>query len=215
MDTLDLYKDRQPYEVILEVKGGKKTYKIPTELTIEETERILEVELRINATAKEEIENKKDEKIKLDRYFSFLLEYILILLQHYQHEITLDDLKKTISRAEAIRIFEFFKKQRFLNLLGLAGSADNDGVKKKPISAEQQLEALRQSITFLVMNGFSLLEVRKLYFDEFIQYSNCLIYFEEKKGNIKEGTYKALKEKNDGDVVSLKKQLFSIQKNGK
>jgi hypothetical protein len=215
MDTLDLYKDRTPYNVVLEVKGGKKTFKIPTELTVEETERLLEAELKISAIVKQEVEDKKDEKEKVDQYFSFLLEYILLLLQHYQKNLTMTDLRKMISRAEAIRIFEFFKKQRFLHLLGLDGSADNGGSKKKTESVEKQLELLRQSITFLVINGFGLLEIRKLYFDEFLQYYNSLIYFKEKMGEVKEGTYQTLTENNSGDISSLKNQLFNIQKNGK
>lgn len=58
-----------------------------------------------------------------------------------------------------------------------------------------------------------MLEVRKLYLDEFFTFHNSLIFVKEKMGVIKEGTYQALKDRNDGDVSSLKKQLFNIQKN--
>jgi len=214
METLDLYKDRRPYTVILEVKGGKKTFKIPTELTVEESERLLEAEIRISALSKEEVEAGKEAERQLDVYFALLKEYILILLQHYQPKLEMDDLNKMLSRAEIVKIFEFFKKQRFLKLLGLDG-AEEDDVKKKTEKPENRLEALRQSITFLIGSGFSLLELRKLYLDEFLSYYNSVVYIKEKKGEIKEGTYQALKAKGDGDVLSLKKQLFSIQKNGK
>jgi len=214
METLDLYKDRKPYTVILEVKGGKKTFKIPTELTVEESERLLEAEIRISALSKEEVEEGKEAEKQLDVYFALLKEYILILLQHYQTKLEMADLNKMLSRAEVVKIFEFFKKQRFLKLLGLDG-AEEDDVKKKTEKPENRLDALRQSITFLVVSGFSLLELRKLYLDEFLSYYNSLVYIKEKKGEIKEGTYQTLKAKGDGDVFSLKKQLFSIQKNGK
>ena len=65
-----------------------------------------------------------------------------------------------------------------------------------------------------MINGFSLLEIRKLYIDEFFEFNTCLVYLKEKSGEIKEGTYKSLKGNKEGDIVSLKNQIFSIQKNG-
>lgn len=214
METLDLYKERRPYTVILEVKGGKKTFKIPTELTVEESERMLEAEIRVNALAKQEVEEETSEEV-LDRYFNNLLEYILVLLEHYQPDLTMEKLKKMLTRAEVVRIFEFFKKQRFLTLLGLDGSTQEAEPKKKTETAETRLDTLRQSITFLVLNGFGLLEVRKLYIDELLSFYNSLIYIKEKQGELKEGTYKSLKNQSKGDVVSLKNQIFNIQSNGK
>lgn len=211
MDTLDLYKDRKPYEVILEVRGGKQSFKIPTELTVEESERLLETEIRISKISNEEQSNKKEDKEKVQKYFDSLLEYILILLEHYQPEITMAKLKKLVTNVEALKIFEFFKKQRYLHILGLDATED-EGVKKKTISAEAQLDTLRQSITYLVVNGFGLLEVRKLYLDELLSFSNSLIYIKEKQGEIKEGTYKSLKDRSGGDLNSLKKQFFNIIK---
>lgn len=131
METLDLFKDRRPYKVLLEVKGGKKEFKLPTEFTVEESERLLEMEIRVSKIVQEEVKNKTEEKEKLDVFFNNILEYILMLLQHYQPEIEMAELKKIVSRAEAVRIFEFFKRQRFTHLLGLDGSANDDVVKKK------------------------------------------------------------------------------------
>lgn len=213
MENLDLYKDRAPYTVNLEVKGGKKTFKIPTELTVEESERLLEIEMRIAAASKEEASgNKRQDKQKVDAYIGFLLEYILILLQHYQPELDMAALKKMVSRAEAIKIFEFFKRQRFLKILGLDTSDQDDGSKKKIPSPAESLDALRRSITFLVINGFSLLELRKLYIDEFLAFYDSLVYIKEQNHELKEGTYQSFKAQSSGDISSLKRQIFNINK---
>jgi len=134
MQTLNLYKDRQPYTVNLELKGKIKSFKIPDELTIEESERLLEAEIQIAELSKQEIEDKKDEKEKLEQYFGSLYQYILILFSKYQPEIeSVEDIKKMMTQQEAIRVLEFFKKKRFLHLLGL-----DDEPESKKKSLKQQ-----------------------------------------------------------------------------
>jgi len=128
METLNLYKDRQPYEVILNLGGKKKTFKIPNELTIEESERLLEAEIQIAELSKQEIENKTDQDEKMKRYFNNLYQYILTLFNRYQPDIDLEELKKMMTQPEAIRVLEFFKKKRFLHLIG---ADDNEPKKKK------------------------------------------------------------------------------------
>jgi hypothetical protein len=137
MQTLNLYKDRQPYIVNLELKGKKKTFKIPNELTIEESERLLEAELQIAELSKQEVESKKDENEKIGQYFGSLYQYLLVLFSKYQPEIeTVEDIKKMMTQQEAIRVLEFFKKKRFLHLLGL--DDDESESKKK---SQKQLES--------------------------------------------------------------------------
>jgi len=132
MQTLNLYKDRQPYIVNIELKGKAKTFKIPNELTIEESERLLEAELQIAELSKQEVANKKDGEEKLDQYFSGVYQYLLILFSKYQPEIeTAEDIKKMMTQAEAIRVIEFFKKKRFLHLLGL-DDEESESKKKSP-----------------------------------------------------------------------------------
>ncbi len=209
MKTLDLYKERRPYDVILSIGGKKETYKIPTELTVEESERLLEYEIVIKKMTKEEVDEIEANE-KVDQYIDFLLDYILILLEHYQPELSKEKLKKMLTKPEVIRIFEFFKTQRFVHLLGLDESPDDS--KKKTENAEKQLEVLRQTITFLVMSGFGLLEIRKLYIDEFISFCNATVYMKEKRGELKEGSYDEMKNRGEDEVNSLKKQLFGIDK---
>jgi hypothetical protein len=130
METLNLFKDRHPYEIITELKGKKKTFKIPNELTIEESERLLEAEIQIMSLSKQEIGDKKDEEEKIKQYFNNLYQYLLVLFNRYQPEITLSDLKGMMSQAEAIRILEFFKSKRFLHLIGADEEPD---LKKKSL----------------------------------------------------------------------------------
>lgn len=62
----------------------------------------------------------------------------------------------------------------------------------------------------MVVSGFSLVELRKLYIDELDEYYMSLAYVLEKKGEIKEGTYRRLEAP---DVVSdLRSQLFKSKK---
>ena len=51
-------------------KKKKKTFKIPNELTIEESERLLEAELQIAELSKQEVKSKKGLKDKLWKLFS-------------------------------------------------------------------------------------------------------------------------------------------------
>ena len=135
MQTLNLYKDRQPYIVNLELKGKKKSFKIPNELTIEESERLLEAEIQIAELSKQQVENKKDEEEKINAYFNSLYQYLLILFSKYQPEFErVEDVKKIMTHQEAIRILEFFKKKRFVHLLGLD---DEPETKKKSLKQQK------------------------------------------------------------------------------
>jgi hypothetical protein len=65
-----------------------------------------------------------------------------------------------------------------------------------------------------VVNGFSLLEVRKLYLDEMYEYHEHLFFTLEKTGVFKEGTYdKMMSMKNksvpvEDTINQLRKQMF-------
>lgn len=65
----------------------------------------------------------------------------------------------------------------------------------------------------MVMYGFSLLDVRKLYYDEMEQYYFETVFNLEAMGRMKEGTYNKLmnntRESAKSTVASLRKQLFS------
>ena len=65
-------------------------------------------------------------------------------------------------------------------------------------------------ITFMVMHGFSLLEVRKLYFDELFEYYADIFLHLENRGEAKAGTYDKLRgvARVDDTLNVLRKQVF-------
>lgn len=69
-------------------------------------------------------------------------------------------------------------------------------------------------ITLMVINGFSLLELRKLYIDEFNQYHAELIFLLEKTGKAEVGSYDKIKSSNndieDNTANELRSQLSKI-----
>lgn len=132
METLDLFKDRRFYEVVLQVKGNKKKkYKIPCELTVEETERLMEQEVILSQRFKAEVsEDKTEQDQKLQEYFETVFEIISIMFSRYQPEMTPEKMKSLLTEKEAGKVLQFFKEKRFLQLLGLA---ETDDAKKKQI----------------------------------------------------------------------------------
>jgi hypothetical protein len=88
----------------------------------------MEAEIQLKALAKQEVTDKTDEEKKLDQYFNVLYQYLLILFNKYQPEIEkAEDIKKMMTQQEAVSVLEFFKKKRFLHLLG----ADDEEQKTK------------------------------------------------------------------------------------
>lgn len=67
-------------------------------------------------------------------------------------------------------------------------------------------------IAYLVINGFSLFDIRKLYIDELFFFYDETIYTLEKLGKVKEGEYDKIvsskKSKSDNTVNLLRRQLF-------
>ena len=71
----------------------------------------------------------------------------------------------------------------------------------------------------MVLNGFSLFDLKKLYIDELFSYYEEMFFNLEKMGKIKEGSYAKLKDSTDGSskntVNLLRKQLFRSMANAK
>lgn len=68
-------------------------------------------------------------------------------------------------------------------------------------------------IAVMVVNGFSLVELRKLYIDEFHQFYEEMYFVLEKNGSAKEGTYDKIVHSDKGTQVEntvnlLRKQMF-------
>lgn len=69
-------------------------------------------------------------------------------------------------------------------------------------------------VTFMVVSGFSLSDVRKLYIDEFQDFYLQLFYILEKTGRVKDGSYDKIKSRSENDdaqatVKLLRKQMFN------
>lgn len=135
METLDLFKGRRNYEVILQVKGNKKLKcKIPCELTVEETERLMEQEVILSQRFKAEVsEEKTEQDQKLQEYFETVFEIISIMFSRYQPEMTPEKMKSLLTEKEAVKVLQFFKEKRFLQLLGLA---EEEKEAKKKLKAQ-------------------------------------------------------------------------------
>lgn len=68
-------------------------------------------------------------------------------------------------------------------------------------------------MTFLVMHGFSLLDVRKLYVDEMFEYYKFVFFHLENRGDAKKGTFEKLDgmDQVDQTVNQLRKQLMKTK----
>ncbi len=207
MQYLDLYKSRK--HSVVKLNNGIE-YKIPKEYTVEEVERLLELALeQERIEAEEVIESQK--KRQLANFDKVIFAQLLIIFQHYQPEVNEKQLKKDVTQNEALEMVGFFTKYRdsILN----SNSSNEDEPKKKDYSASTELRDLRRIITFMVVNGFSLFEMRKLYIDELYDYYEHLFYNLEMLGKIKEGSYDKIVSRKQSSrvedtVALLRKQIF-------
>lgn len=216
MHALDLYKSRTHSEVKL---ADGKTYKTPNEFTVEEVERVLELEIERNALEKmqaEDVKNLTPENAEFKRYMGIVFSQLTILFQHYQPEITTEYLKSVMTQKEALGMLGFFQKYRHIAIKEYLAEKNKDqsteADSKKKLSPRTELRDLRRLITFMVVRGFSLFEVRRLYVDELHAFYEQLVYNLEKMGEVKEGSYaKIIQGKKGGKVDSvsqLRKQMM-------
>jgi len=177
------YKERAYHTIeIAESWRKRRTLSIPYELTVEEVERLLELNERIDRLYEEEVADDPTKMLeKVREYWGYVFNQVTILLQHCQPEITDEYCRNKLSEQDALRIIQFFDLHRDY------APAQDDGVKKK--SVEQQLTDLRRSMMFCVKNGLSLLEIRKLYIDEFFKFYFELVYTLEQSGEMEKGAY--------------------------
>lgn len=125
MPVLDLYKERK-YNVIklggigfnvggFALKFGARDFKIPAEYTVEESERLLELDVRreqveLEAVSTDAVTRQEQQR----RFFAIVFDQLEIMFQHFQPEITADVLRKLLTEREALDILGFFEKYRFL-----------------------------------------------------------------------------------------------------
>ena len=130
MNTLDLYKERKHSEIKL---SDGITYKIPNEYTVEEVERLLELQMKREKIENAEVvQEKQEEQIK--HFHESVFAQLEVIFQHYQPEMTTEVLKKKITINEALEMVGFFEKHRLSampELLREVSEESSDDVKKK------------------------------------------------------------------------------------
>ena len=210
MPVLDVYKARQHTIVRL----NEQDYKIPNEYTVEEVERLLELGAKREAAQSEIVSSDTEvAREQLKRVYSLAFDQLEVVFQHYQPDITADDLRGLLSHKEALAILGFYDDYRLLQKKRLESSDVPASAESKKKVADRELRELRRMITFMVTCGFSLYDLRKLYIDELSVFHEELIFTLEKAGKIEAGTYDKVRSKSEGveaenTVNLLRKQLF-------
>lgn len=169
--------------------GKTRILKIPYELSVEEVERLLEINVQIDKLAEQKIDdedfNAQTESLKT--FWSFLFAQCTIIFRHYQPEVTEEYLRKHLSDTVALEITGFFENNRTYKTQKTRFTAE--AKKKSNLSAEEQLKSIRRTVVFMVRNGFSLYDLKKLYIDEFFNYYYELVYSLEQSKELPEGSY--------------------------
>jgi hypothetical protein len=113
MATLDLYKNRQFNSVKLTDKTTQKEieYKLPNEYTVEEIERLLELQVQRESMEKQDVKDRGEEQ--LQEFWRVVFDQLEILFQHYQPEITSATLRSLLTHKEALEIVGFYNTNRF------------------------------------------------------------------------------------------------------
>lgn len=201
MHALDLYKSRSHSEVKL---ADGKTYKIPNEFTVDEVERVLELQIERDALEKQEAKDGAvtPENAEFKHYMDLVFMQLEVLFQHHQPEVTAEFLKSAMTQNEALEALGFFQKYRHIAVRDYLANKNQpaDADSKKKVSAKTELRDLRRLITFMVVEGFSLSDLRKLYIDEIYSYYEQLIYTMEKAGKVTKGSYAKIVKRSKGDV---------------
>lgn len=114
MAELDLTQRRGWHDIkIRETSSGKiKTFKIPQELTVAETEYYMEL---LEDIDKLQDERKSDDgSAQLHIFWDKTFAMALVLFKHYQPEITEKYLRENLSTGDMLELTGFFQNKRYL-----------------------------------------------------------------------------------------------------
>lgn len=98
---LDLYTGREPHIIEAEVEGEKKQFKIASDFTVEEFERIYE------------LESQQSDELSFDERWAIMYNQILIAFKRYDPEMSIEKLKKIFTRREMLKIINFITANSF------------------------------------------------------------------------------------------------------
>lgn len=112
--SLNLENDRGCHEIIVFDKNVNKEtkYKIPVELTVFETEKMLELSEQLDKIFNEQISDDGSAQFRL--YVKKTSEMCAILFQHFQPKITTEYVEKMLTIQQMLEITGFFQSNRFL-----------------------------------------------------------------------------------------------------
>ena len=132
MAILDLFKERKPHTVILDVDGEGKEFKIPVAYSVEEVERLLEHQVKIDELASAEIVKGKELQQEND-FWTAVFNQLLVLFNHYHPDLTIESLKTYLTRDEAQKIIAFHTQEQLTKAEEIAGK--KTGKKKQAKSS--------------------------------------------------------------------------------
>lgn len=123
MEKFDVYKERR-HSII---QCGDKEFKIPSEYTVEEAERILELQIK-QEKIQNEIASDDPEKraLQLQSFYKSIFSRLEIMIQHFQPEVTEAELRNLVTHDEALTILDWFEQHRYLQT-----EKDVNNLKKK------------------------------------------------------------------------------------
>ena len=99
-------------EIAME-KGVLKTYKIPSELTVGEVERLLELQTRIEEVHNEPTHDGGAAQLRI--YWGLIYAQLEIIFKHYHEEVDAEYLKLNLLPKDALYILQFFADNRFID----------------------------------------------------------------------------------------------------
>ena len=111
MAILDLFKERKPHTVILDVGGEPQEFKIPLAYTTEEIERVLELQIAIDDIANQKVIKGKEAEQET-ALWDAVFNQLIVLFNHYQPDLAVEDLKKYLTRVEAQKIIAFHTSEQ-------------------------------------------------------------------------------------------------------
>lgn len=119
MAKLDLFSGREPHIIELAVNGEKKQFKIPTDYTEEDVERLLELEAQLSKAT------------DFQQRTSLIFGHVQVLFRRYQPEMTVDELKKILGVTEAVKIINFFAEHTFTSKRDDSGEVPETAKKER------------------------------------------------------------------------------------
>lgn len=124
MAQLDLYTGREHNTILVEVDGGKKEILLSKDFTVEDIERLYELEIKIGAEKSE---------YTTEQRWDFMIGQAQIMLHRKHPEITVEIVKKYFTHKQVMEILKFAALHSSLEALTEKMRADEKKTQKKSL----------------------------------------------------------------------------------